>query len=122
MLRVVVVDDHHGLRDLASAMFADLGPVVATFATADEALAYGGWHLVDLAIVDWVLPGGAGGGAVLRHLDEHHPDVWRVVLTAYPLESVPAGVADVVIDKANLDNVELRLSALDGRTRGAARE
>ena len=103
-------------------MFADVGPVVATFATADEALRYDGWDLVDVALVDWVLPGGAGGDAVLRHLDEHHPDVWRVVLTAYPLASVAEGLADLVIDKANLDHVEVRLSSLEGRTRPAPRD
>lgn len=80
---LVTVDDNIDLNFLYSHFFhlEDGVELIASFEDVDHAKQWGEWHTVDIAIIDFMMPG--DNGVVLgRWLKRHHPDVVRVLLTA----------------------------------------
>lgn len=75
---------------------------VALLVTADhfgETLLPGAWEDVDVAVVDFMLPG-LSGDVVLRYLTDVHPMVRRVVFSAVGgLGLIDEGLADAVVTK-----------------------
>ncbi|GMV06430.1 MAG: DNA-binding response regulator [Gemmatimonadota bacterium] len=86
-LRVALVDDHvlvlQAIADMVAAE-ADL-EVVATGATADEALSLLDAHGPDVLVLDLAL-GDDGGLDLVRRISRRHPGVSIVVLSMFPEE------------------------------------
>ena len=82
-MRVAIVDDHPVVREAFGNLF-DLVEglkVVATAGDADEALAKLDTTEVDVAIVDFALPG-MDGSVLTARIKERHPDVRVLIFTA----------------------------------------
>jgi DNA-binding NarL/FixJ family response regulator len=82
-VRVAIVDDHPVVREAFGNLF-DLVEgleVVATAGDADEALAKLDATDVDVAIVDFALPG-IDGSVLTARIKERHPDVRVLIFTA----------------------------------------
>jgi DNA-binding NarL/FixJ family response regulator len=82
-VRVAIVDDHPVVREAFGNLF-DLVEgleVVATAGDADEALAKLATTDVDVAIVDFALPG-TDGSVLTARIKERHPDVRVLIFTA----------------------------------------
>jgi len=82
-VRVAIVDDHPVVREAFGNLF-DLVEglkVVATAGDADEALAKLDTTEVDVAIVDFALPG-MDGSVLTARIKERHPDVRVLIFTA----------------------------------------
>jgi len=82
-VRVAIVDDHPVVREAFGNLF-DLVEgleVVATAGDANEALAKLATTPVDVAIVDFALPG-VDGGVLTARIKDSHPDVRVLIFTA----------------------------------------
>jgi len=82
-VRVAIVDDHPVVREAFGNLF-DLVEgleVVATAGDATEALAKLATTPVDVAIVDFALPG-VDGGVLTARIKDNHPDVRVLIFTA----------------------------------------
>jgi len=82
-VRVAIVDDHPVVREAFSNLFELVQglEVVATAGDADEALATLATTEVDVAIVDFALPG-MDGSVLTARIKERHPDVRVLIFTA----------------------------------------
>lgn len=81
--RVVIVEDDRDIRELLTYNLdhrQDI-EVVAAFETVEAARTWSGWERVDAAVVDWMLPG-ASGDTLLAWLEQEHPRVRRILVTA----------------------------------------
>lgn len=118
MLRVLVVDDHAGLRQTFSTLIEtqpDLRVVGQAASLAEARTMLAG---VDVALVDRGLPDG-DGLRLMRPLREANPEARFLVMSAtaemrHPRDAIEAGV-DGVIDK--LDVPERIFAALRGHGR-----
>ena len=84
-IRVVLVDDHHvvrqGLRSYLES-FADM-MIIGEAANGEAALAMIETWLPDVVVMDLLMPGGIDGIETTRHIRELSPHTKVVVLTAY---------------------------------------
>ena len=82
-VRVAIVDDHPVVREAFGNLFDLIEglEVVATAGDADEALAKLATTPVDVAIVDFALPG-VDGGVLTARIKESHPSVRVLIFTA----------------------------------------
>ena len=82
-VRVAIVDDHPVVREAFSNLFELVEglEVVATAGDADEALTALGTTDVDVAIVDFALPG-VDGGVLTSRIKQRHPGVRVLIFTA----------------------------------------
>jgi DNA-binding NarL/FixJ family response regulator len=82
-LRVLIADDDELARALMKAIVERDGELelVASAEDADRAIALAGEHLPDVAVLDWVMPGG-GGPAAAREILVCSPETKIVALTA----------------------------------------
>ena len=82
-VRVAIVDDHPVVREAFSNLFELVQglEVVATAGDADEALATLATTDVDVAIVDFALPG-VDGGVLTSRIKQRHPEVRVLTFTA----------------------------------------
>jgi DNA-binding NarL/FixJ family response regulator len=89
--RVLIVDDHRLFSQALELLLRgeDGIRVVGTAATGEEALEFCRDHGVDVALVDIDLPG-MDGIAVTARLQESHPDLRVVVITAFQQPDVMA--------------------------------
>ena len=81
MARILVVDDEPLVRRAVSRLMQRLGHVVAEAADADSALRLTRDTMFDVAFVDYDMPGGPDGLAVLARLREIMPRCVRVLMT-----------------------------------------
>lgn len=65
--RVAVVDDDFRIRDLLAYELEDLGSEVIRCCEGSELLAFTDFQLIDLVLLDWMMPGLAGA-ATLQQL------------------------------------------------------
>src|SRR2546423_2032897 len=82
-VRLAIVDDHPVVREAFSNLFELVEglEVVATAGDADEALAALATTDVDVAIVDFALPG-VDGGVLTSRIKQRHPGVRVLIFTA----------------------------------------
>jgi DNA-binding NarL/FixJ family response regulator len=82
-VRLAIVDDHPVVREAFSNLFELIQglEVVFTAGEADEALAKLATADVDVAIVDFALPG-VDGSVLTARIKERHPDVRVLIFTA----------------------------------------
>ena len=81
-LRVLVVDDHEGIREIVSAYLAEDRHIVETAASAKEAMEKFRAHRFDLVITDLRLPDG-DGMAITRALYKAQPALPIIMMTSY---------------------------------------
>ena len=83
-VRVAIVDDHPVVREAFGNLFELVEglSVVFTAGDAEEALAQLATTPVDVAIVDFALPGGVDGGMLTARIKEQHPGVRVLIFTA----------------------------------------
>ena len=96
-LRVLIADDDALARALMTAIVERDGELelVASAEDADRAIELAGEHRPDVAVLDWVMPGG-GGPAAAREILVRSPETRIVALTA----SAAGGAGDPLEDGA----------------------
>jgi CheY-like chemotaxis protein len=81
---ILVVDDNHDVRELATAHLRKLGFRVLAAQSGEEALElmerYGG---VDLLFTDIIMPGGMNGLQLVERTRERHPNIPVLLATGY---------------------------------------
>ncbi|MEA1865783.1 MAG: PAS domain S-box protein [Euryarchaeota archaeon] len=86
--RVLVLDDEEDIRELLGMILVRFGYVVEFSEDGAETIAMyrgamGSDHAFDVVIVDLTIPGGVGGGDVIRELTQIDPDVRAIVSSGY---------------------------------------
>ena len=82
---VLVLDDEPDtLESISSLLALETDYKVLSFTSSKEALEAIQTHEVDLAIVDYLMPGDIDGIEFLLELKKKHPYSIRIILTAYP--------------------------------------
>ncbi len=130
-LRILVVDDEPGIREMLTARFELDGHTVGTAATGERALAALAEQPYDVAFVDQNLGGGITGLDFLKRARPEHGDLTAVMISAHgsiaeAVEATKLGAFDFLekpLDPARLDLVLRHLSeraALQRTARAAA--
>lgn len=90
-LHVVLVEDDPDLGFAIVKVFELMGlGKVSHFPSIHSARGHVEWDTVDALVVDFqMVEGREQGGELLSWVHDHHPNVWRVLITAYPWEAVP---------------------------------
>ena len=78
---ILVVDDEDGLRDLLKESLEEQGYLWYTASNGDDALRVLATTVVDLAVVDVMMPG-MTGSTLFQRVRERHPDVTIIFATA----------------------------------------
>ncbi len=91
--RVLVLDDEESIRTLATHLLRLLGYDVETVATGEAAIASytrarDEQRPFDVVMLDLTIPGGMGGGQVIRALTEIDPAVRAIVVSGYTSDSL----------------------------------
>jgi len=83
-LRVLLVDDHEGVRQTTAALLRDLGHEVAEAGDGDQVLALlaGEGARCDLLVTDYAMPH-LSGTEVIRQAREARPDLPAIIITGY---------------------------------------
>jgi len=130
-LRILVVDDEPGIREMLTTRFELDGHHVETAATGERALAALAARRYDVAFVDLNLGGGISGIEFLKQARPEHGDLTAVMISAHgsiseAVEATKLGAFDFLekpLDSARLDLVLRHLAeraALQRRARVAA--
>lgn len=120
LLSILVVDDEREIRELLTDLLAGAGHEVrcASDAADAEAITRDAPRPVDLAFVDYVLPG-TNGMALIRRLREIRPGLPAVLLTGDARISTSAvtgtcGPVDLVIKPFDLAAIEDLVARIQG--------
>jgi PAS domain S-box-containing protein len=89
-LRVLLVEDNPQVREFAEGLLADLGCVVVSTESAEEALDQLASDGIDLVLSDVVMPG-MSGIELAQRMQETHPKVPILLATGYSDEIVKRG-------------------------------
>ena len=86
--RILVLDDEEDIRELLGMILVRFGYVVEFSVDGAETIAMyrgamGSDHAFDVVIVDLTIPGGIGGGDVIRELTQIDPTVKAIVSSGY---------------------------------------
>ena len=81
VLKILFVDDNELQCSNAVKMLGKYGHEVLTAPSAEEALLLLEQHAFDLAVVDWMLPGGADGLFLTSRICREHPEVPVIVIS-----------------------------------------
>jgi len=93
--RILIMDDDESIRNVLSNMLSYLGYRVVSSQNGEEALeifseAHHNGNPFDAVIMDLTVPGGMGGGKLIKRLMEIDPDVKGIVSSGYSNISVMA--------------------------------
>ncbi len=117
-LRIVVVEDHHALREVIVELLVQKGYQVIGVECAEALDDEAGGELIDLLVVDLNLPG-EDGISLVRRVREVQPEIGIIMVTARnAIEDRIAGYqsgADIYLPKP-IDPIEL-LAAVDSLAR-----
>ncbi len=119
-LRILLVDDHEGVRSTTAAVLADLGHEVIEAASGTDALSTlkSGDCAFDLMISDYAMPQ-LSGTDFLRHAREICPDVAALIITGYAeaeaINDRPEGV-EVLQKPFTPSDLECAVSRVCGST------
>jgi len=107
---MVVEDDQRTLESLCTAL-EDAGLEVVPAASGEEAISRLGLAPVDVVVSD-VMMKRVSGLDLLSHVQEHHPDIAVILVTAFgtiesAVEAMRRGAYDYITKPINLDRLEL---------------
>src|SRR5678815_5435782 len=86
-MRVLVVDDEPEIRDVLSEYLGSLGHEIRTLGTGREAIEAVTAETLEIAVVDWHLPG-ITGRDVLEGIAAQSPQTRVLVITGHVVERV----------------------------------
>lgn len=120
-LRIGLIDDDEWIRDAMRIFFEYEGCNLATFETAEEALAEMAKATFDIIIADYKLPG-MNGIDFFKRIQTAGDTPIKILITAYHSQSVAetakAGGVHALIEKPfQLETIEATLSSLLGETK-----
>ena len=112
---ILIVDDEDAIRHALERYLSDIGYKVFAAANADEAIKIMDGEVVDLALVDLVMPGMDGIGLV-REMKVRDPDVVVIIMTAYgtitsAVNAIKAGAYHYITKPFELDDVSSLVAA-----------
>jgi DNA-binding response OmpR family regulator len=121
-MRVLVVEDDAGLRDVLVLGLTDQGYQVDAVEDGDDAIDQLGWYAYDVAIIDWRLPG-AQGVDVVAWARRHNRPTALLMLTARDappdrISGLDAGADDYLVKPFDFGELLARIRALQRRPRG----
>ncbi len=113
---VLVVDDEEVLRRNLARYLRLNGFDVETCPSAEAALELLGSRPFGLVITDLRMPG-MDGLQLIRYLQNHHPDVLSILMTAYAsvesaVEALRSGASDYLLKPVSLDELGRKVEAL----------
>jgi two-component system KDP operon response regulator KdpE len=121
-----VVEDQPSTRFIVAEALSQAGYLVDQAASGEQALARLGSAAYDLMLLDLRMPG-IDGLAVMVHVQESHPDLLVIILTAYAtLESaiaaVKAGASDYLLKPVSMRDIEAAVTQALERRRESLRQ
>lgn len=107
--RILVVDDEESIRTVLRTLLSRLGYEVSVACDGAQALEFLKTHVVDVVLTDLRMPN-VGGLKLLESLQQSHPDVPVVVLTAHgsvdtAVEAIKLGAFDFLSKGCDNDDV-----------------
>jgi len=123
--RILVVDDEPAARAAIVRVLDSLGYQAHEAASGSQALARLSALPYDLMLFDLCMPG-IDGGEAMRQVQEGHPDLAVIVLTARAtlgsaILAVQAGAADYVLMPCSIQDLKATISRALHRRRGRRR-
>ena len=122
-LRILLVDDHDGVRETTAAMLADLGHEVVAAADGSEvaALLASKAHCWELMITDYAMPH-LSGAEIIRQARERCSGLPAIIITGYADErSIARRPSDVAVLRKPFSPDQLR-DAIASAVLGSARQ
>jgi DNA-binding response OmpR family regulator len=121
-MRVLVVEDDAGLRDVLVLGLTDEGYQVDAVEDGDDAIDQLRWYEYDVAVIDWRLPG-AQGVDIVAWARRHHRPTALLMLTARDappdrITGLDAGADDYLVKPFDFGELLARIRALQRRPRG----
>ena len=118
-MKILLIEDHHTLRDMMVMHLTRSGHVVDVAATLSEGMYFIKLQLPDAIILDLGLPDGEGL-TLLKHLRSRKIDTPVLIVTARDalserLNGLNLGADDYLIKPFNIDELEARLRAVSRR-------
>ena len=115
-MKILLIDDDEWIRDSLTLFFEDEGCRLVAFETAEEGMDALKKKSYDIIIADYKLPG-MDGLEFFRHLQKSHPDVKKILITAYGSKGVVSeafklGVHDFIDKPFTSETIENSLSRL----------
>jgi DNA-binding NtrC family response regulator len=112
-LHLLVVDDEETTRELCLTVAQQAGLRATSVASAEEALETIELSAIDIVLTDLKLPG-KSGLALLKQLNELHPEIAVIVLTQYgtidsAIEATKTGALDYVTKPFRVEELRARL-------------
>lgn len=115
LARVLIVDDEPIVLSTLSRLFVRWGYETVTAATAEEAIDRLAEAPVDMAVIDYMLPGGMKGLDLARYIRDRQPDTGIIIISGYntdtELTEGVVGLADRFMPKSKDYNVLRELLA-----------
>jgi DNA-binding response OmpR family regulator len=121
-MRVLVVEDDAGLRDVLVLGLTEEGYQVDAVEDGDAAIDQLRWYEYDVAVIDWRLPG-AQGVDIVAWARRHHRPTALLMLTARDappdrITGLDAGADDYLVKPFDFGELLARIRALQRRPRG----
>ena len=115
-MKILLIDDDEWIRDSLTLFFGGEGCRLVAFETAEEGMDALKKKSYDIIIADYRLPG-LDGLEFFRHLQKSHPDVIKILITAYGSnrvvsEAFKLGIHDFIDKPFTSETIESSLSRL----------
>jgi DNA-binding NtrC family response regulator len=86
-MKILLIDDDEWIRDSLRIFFEAEGCMISALETAEEGLKALEHQKFEIIITDYKLPG-MDGLTFLKQIQSSHPDVKKILITAYKTEAV----------------------------------
>ncbi len=115
-MKILVIDDDEWIRDALQLLFIAEKCDLSALATAEEGMTALSEQRFDIIICDYKLPG-MDGLAFFKGIQQSHPDVLKVLITAYGNEKIAneaarTGVHDFIQKPLTINAIERSLAGL----------
>ena len=115
-MKILLIDDDEWIRDSLTLFFENEGCCLVALETAEEGMAALKKKSYDIIIADYKLPG-MDGLEFFKHLQKSHPDVIKILITAYGSNGVVSeafklGIHDFIDKPFTSKTIESSLSRL----------